>query len=98
MVHDAARRVARTAGVPFVVDMRDPWSLVERVPEVLANPLFLSLARRYERRTFTKASLIVANTEAARDALAQVYPELSTRMIAVMNGYDDEPLPPTPAR
>jgi glycosyltransferase involved in cell wall biosynthesis len=35
----------------------------------------------------------VANTEAARDALAAAYPTAGGRLIAVMNGSDDDPIP-----
>ena len=93
MVYGAARWVSQRTGLPFVVDMRDPWSLVERVPGILASPLFSMLARRYERKAIADAQLIVANTEAARDALAARYPQIESRSITVMNGYDDEPLP-----
>jgi glycosyltransferase involved in cell wall biosynthesis len=94
MAHEGARLLSSRIGLPFVVDMRDPWSLMERVPEVIANPMFLRVARRYEARVVAHAGLIVANTEPARMALAALYPKAQSRMITVMNGYDDEPLPP----
>jgi hypothetical protein len=75
------------------MDMRDPWSLGERVHESVASPLWFRLARRYERAAVAKASLIVANTEAAREALAGAYPETRQRLITVMNGSDEYPLP-----
>src|SRR2546427_5608238 len=38
-------------------------------------------------------SLIIANTEHSRDALQAVYPDARERIIAIMNGYDEDPLP-----
>ncbi|HET7585751.1 MAG TPA: glycosyltransferase [Gemmatimonadaceae bacterium] len=94
MVHEGGRRVARRTGLPLVVDLRDPWSLVERLPEYLASPLCWSLAARHERRVFRAASLIVANTDAAAAALRERYPALAARVITITNGYDDdEPIP-----
>lgn len=93
MTHDAGRAVSQLTGLPFVMDMRDPWSLSERVHESVASPLWFRLARRYERVAVGRAALIVANTEAAREALAAAYPRARGRLITVMNGSDEDPLP-----
>jgi glycosyltransferase involved in cell wall biosynthesis len=93
MVHEAGRRLASKAGLPHVMDMRDPWSEVERLPEASASRTWLRLASRYERRCVGSARWIVANTEPAADALRARYPAAKDRIIAVMNGFDDEPLP-----
>jgi hypothetical protein len=93
MVHEAGRRLASKAGLPQVMDMRDPWSEVERLPEASASRTWLRLASRYERRCVGSARWIVANTEPAADALRARYPAAKERIIAVMNGFDDEPLP-----
>jgi hypothetical protein len=98
MVHVAGSRLARRIGLPHVMDMRDPWSLPRRQPEELASPLNFALARRAERRAIRNADLVVANTDALRDALRARYPERSAHIITVMNGYDEEPVPvPSPS-
>src|SRR5205807_380840 len=91
--HDAGRVVADRTGLPLVVDLRDPWSLVQRLPEAIASPVWLRLAERHERRVVARASLIVANTEPHADALRRAYPAAAERVIAVPNGCDDEPIP-----
>ena len=91
--HETARLLSRRTGVPFVMDMRDLWSLAQRCSEAIASPLLFRLGGRYERRAVDQASLIILNTEVAREAMARAYPEATGRMIAVMNGYDDDPLP-----
>lgn len=96
MVHIAGLSVSQRTGLPLVVDMRDPWSLVQRLPESIASPIWLRLARRYERRAVAGASLLVANTEPAATALKRSYPDAADRIIAVMNGYDEDPFPTAP--
>ena len=91
--HEAARRLARALRRPLVIDLRDPWSLVERLPEAIASPMWFRLAERYEARAMREAALAVTNTDLAREALQQKYPALAARIIAVPNGVDEEPLP-----
>jgi hypothetical protein len=91
MAHDAGRWIAERAGLPLVMDLRDPWAEVERLHEAIASPLWYYLAMRHERRCVRKASLIVMNTNQARASMVARYRELAERVIAVMNGCDDEP-------
>lgn len=91
--HEAGRRVAEHTRRPFVVDMRDPWRLVDRLAEGLESPTWRRLAARYERRVIALADLVVMNTVLARDAMRRLYPERAERIIAVLNGWDEDPLP-----
>jgi glycosyltransferase involved in cell wall biosynthesis len=93
--YEAGRRLSRATGLPFVMDMRDPWSLAERLLEYVATPLWLRLAARGERRAVSQAALVVTNTEPFRVAMCRVYPEAAHRVITVMNGSDEGPLPPS---
>jgi glycosyltransferase involved in cell wall biosynthesis len=93
-VHDAGRFVAHRTGLPFVMDLRDPWSLVQRLPEAIASPVWLNLATRYERRAVAAAALIVTNTEPLRLAMGAAYPAAANRIITVMNGSDDDEVVP----
>lgn len=95
MTHEGGRRLSIRTGLPLVMDMRDPWSLSPRLYEGHASPVWYRLAERYEKAAVERAALIVANTAPARDALAERYPARSNDMIAVMNGADDDPLPPS---
>jgi len=93
MVHDAGRRLARETKLPWVMDLRDPWSRSDRTPEVFGSPLWFSLARRWERRCLRSARLIVMNTEPARDVMAEAYPSRAADVIAVPNAFDENPVP-----
>lgn len=93
MSHDAGRRISERYRVPFVMDMRDPWSHVERLAEGIATPAWTRLAARYERKAVKRAGLIVANTEVARRQLAATYPTRGDDIIVVTNGSDEDELP-----
>ncbi|MEO8333656.1 MAG: glycosyltransferase [bacterium] len=95
MAHEGGRLASMKTRIPHVVDMRDPWSLVQRVQELLASPLWLRIASRYERRVIDHATLVTMNTEASRDAMRAAYPQHATKIEVIRNGSDDDPLPPT---
>jgi hypothetical protein len=93
MSHDVGRRLSVRYRIPFIMDMRDPWSHVERLAEGIATPVWTRLAARYEGKSVERASLVVANTEVARRQLAATYPLRSRDIITITNGGDDEVLP-----
>jgi hypothetical protein len=91
LTHDGGRLVAQRAGLPFIMDLRDPWSIERRLPEIYASPLFFSFSRRYERRAVAQADLVVTNTHALSDAMQKRYPHAD--VLTVMNGFDSEQIP-----
>jgi hypothetical protein len=93
MAHIAGRHAARRAGLPFVADMRDPWSLVERLSDDIDGPLWYYLARRHEARVIQDATLVTMNTEAACRSMRLAYPASADRIEVIRNGSDDEPVP-----
>jgi len=96
MVHEAGRITSARTGLPFIMDMRDPWANVERLNEAIASPMWIALADRHERRSVRQAALVVANTELARRQMGERYPRRTADILTVMNGADDDVLP-TPA-
>ncbi len=88
--HEGGRLLAQETGLRHIVDLRDPWSLQERLPEGNASPLYYTFHRYYERRSMACADLVVSNNPSARDALQRLYPNAAERLISVLNGYDEE--------
>jgi len=95
MAHEAGRLAARASGLPFVMDMRDPWSLVERVPGHIASPVWFAFAKRFERRAVADAAIVATNTEPFRRAMCDHYPNARARILTVMNGCDEDAVPPS---
>jgi hypothetical protein len=77
----------------LIIDFRDPWSGLERLPDDHASPLYFSLLQRYERAAVREAALVVMNNDRARDDMRARYPAAVDRIITVRNGADDGPLP-----
>ena len=94
MVHEAGRLLSVSTRVPHVVDMRDPWSLAQRLRESIASPLWIRWARKFESRALANATLVTMNTQAAAGAMRAAYPVHADKIDVVRNGADDEPLPP----
>ncbi len=92
-VHEAGRLIAARTRLPLVMDLRDPWSLQQRLTYGVASPLWFRIAERDERRVVAQSSLVVCNTEPAADAMRGRYP--AARVITVMNGIDEGELPPS---
>jgi hypothetical protein len=93
MVHHAGRRLARSKKIPLILDLRDPWSLAERVPADMASPFWYRLASHFESQAVADAALVAMNTETARDSMQRTYPDQLQKIISVTNGFDDDPIP-----
>jgi hypothetical protein len=91
--HVGGGRAARALGLPLVIDLRDPWGVTDLVHEYFATPPWIAASGREERGAVDRAELVVANTVTLRDALARRYPHAAERIITVMNGIDDDPIP-----
>ena len=91
--HESARRVAERAGVPFVMDMRDPWSDESAVPEEFASTVWRRETGRRERECVSSARLVVVTSQAHEELQIAKYPQLRQRITTVMNGADADPLP-----
>ena len=94
--HLVGRALARRAGVPFVVDLRDDWG---------ANPMHASpapwhepLDRAFEGRTLRAANRIVSISAASAARLTHRRPELADRVVVIPNGFDPDDLAPLPRR
>jgi glycosyltransferase involved in cell wall biosynthesis len=100
----AGTRLHDDAGVPYVVDYRDAWSL--HTYSGRRRHLPDSAVGRWEARSLAGAAEIWLVNEPLRHWHAQAYPAAADRMHVVMNGYDRDlpadlvrtPGPGTPLR
>lgn len=93
-VHLHADRLAQRAGVPHVVDLRDPWTHWSWVDGSKESPLFLRRTRPRQAAVMQAAQLVLTTTERQTATLRAHYPAAAARIHTVLNGADDEPLPP----
>jgi len=91
--HDAARAIAAQAGVPSVMDMRDPWSDDSAMPEEMRSDAWRRIAVAHEERCVSSAELVIVTSKAHEDLQVRKFPFLSGRVSTVMNGADVDPLP-----
>ena len=94
---EAARRLARAAGVPWVADLRDPWALDDWT--VYPSALHRLVERRRMRSSLADAAAVVMNTPEAAKALRSAAPELAPRTETIPNGWErDDFEGPPPVR
>ncbi len=93
-IHLHADALARRAGIPHVVDLRDPWTHWSWVDGSKESPLFLRRTRPRQAEVMRTAALVLTTTERQSATLRAFYPDAAPRIHTVLNGADDEPLPP----
>jgi hypothetical protein len=89
--HFAAMSVARRRRVPWVAELRDPWS-TSRSPGRTQSRLRRQLDRRLERRVVARADHIVVTSEGSREELLETAGGLDRDRISVVrNGFEPTP-------
>jgi len=85
-----ADRIARQHGIPWIMDVRDPWVGWYHTATSYygQHPVLDALQTRLFRRCVRHASLIVHNTERLRQLTCQMAPDVAARTRAVPNGVD----------
>lgn len=82
---EAARLVAGQAGLPYIVDYRDPWTIDVFTGRDAGLPAAVNEA---ERRIVAEAAACVHVNDAIAAAYADRYPSAADRQHVVSNGYD----------
>jgi glycosyltransferase involved in cell wall biosynthesis len=78
--------LAKTFGLPLVVDFRDLWSTLPM--PVFASPLHRAAAHRLERAIVRKSSRLLAVAPAMAADLADTHGIEHARAISITNGFD----------
>lgn len=91
-VNVLAAALARLLGVPWIADLRDPWTEGPRRKQWYpGNPRRRAREERWEREIFTRASAVVVTTEATRADFLRKYPWCPPEKVHVItNGFDPE--------
>lgn len=91
--------IHRRTGAPLVLDLRDPWS-IEPNYRAAWGAWQRAFVDRTEAACFRRASFIVLNTEASRDAYRTAYAGRipSERFTFIRNHFDPALYEPAPAR
>ena len=82
----ASARLARR-GIPYIVDLGDPWALTARHPTM--SGLALLRSRRAEKRMWEAAAGAIVTTAAQARALLELFPRLE--VLVRPNGFDPPP-------
>lgn len=75
---------------PWVMDLRDPWTLDPINPVLRETQWRLSLEQNLERQCFKVADAIILNTDFAMQAYCKAYPEFTHKFHVITNGYNPE--------
>ena len=82
-------KLSRRFGIPWVMDLRDLWTLNPRIRP--KNRLHGFVNPRLERRLVRNAALVVANTPGNRIDFVESFPECpAEKFVAITNGYDED--------
>jgi hypothetical protein len=93
--HLAAWQLARSEGLPWIADLRDPFPVGQgnQGPKSLRERTY----RWLERRTAQRADTVIANTDGAMAEWQRKFPDLKGKFQLIWNGFDPEdrvgPLP-----
>ncbi len=92
--HLVGAAVARKHGLPFIADLRDPWTLnwVHRQKFGYTR----AVERWCERTTLDAADAIVVTTETLAERYRTLYPHRAERVVTVHNAFDPDGGSPTP--
>ncbi|MBM4071698.1 MAG: glycosyltransferase family 4 protein [Planctomycetes bacterium] len=86
----------RMHGLPWIADFRDPWLMHDGGP--LSRKLMTRWHRFWEKRVIGAADRVIANAPNAGYTLRRVFPQHTSKIATVTNGFDPERFELPPAR
>jgi glycosyltransferase involved in cell wall biosynthesis len=86
--HLLALKLKWLTGKPWVMDLRDPWTLEPLGWYLRSKGARLSLEKGIERLCMRNADAIVTSTPEAAAGYAEIYPRWKRKIHAIPNGYE----------
>ena len=91
----AASVAARRTGLPFLADLQDSWTIH---PDThYPTPAHRAIDEWLERSVWEEASAVTVVTRTIASRYASRYPEWTSKIRLLYNGYDPEDLPASPS-
>lgn len=87
-VHLLGYLLSRLTGKPWVMDLRDPWTIEPQNVLLRRYGWRLAVERWLERLCFRRADAIILNTPRATAQYAERYPMFAPKMHTITNGFD----------
>ena len=81
-----AASLAERTNLPWIADLRDPWALDEF--QVYRTRLHRAIEHWKMRKALKSAALIIMNTPESAHQLRRSFPEITSAVISITNGYD----------
>ncbi len=82
------RRLHRRTGIPWVLDLRDLWTLNPRFRALTLTPLHRRAHAAAERAAIDACSHLVVTSASSLSAMRRRYPAIASRSDSIPNGYD----------
>lgn len=81
--------LAKIAKIPYVIDYRDYWSLLDDY-SIYLSPWHRALARFWEKKILAKAKLVISATAGiGTDLAAEFGSEIKAKIFTMYNGWDE---------
>jgi glycosyltransferase involved in cell wall biosynthesis len=81
--------LSKHSGVPYVIDYRDYWSLLDDY-QIYLTPLHKLLARKWEKKILANAKLVITATKGIGMGLTQSFgTQIKDKLFTLYNGWDE---------
>ncbi len=86
--HLLALKLKKETGKPWIMDMRDPWTIEPLNRMLEKRGVRFLRERRQEAKCIGNADLVIANTPEAAQRYREIYPDFHSKIVSITNGFD----------
>lgn len=88
--HLIGMKLKRLTGKPWIMDLRDPWTIEPLHQYLRKGGVRLKVERSLERLSFKFSDTVVINTVEAAGRYRELFPKQAGKIIVIPNGFDAE--------